>query len=64
YAVGKVIQDYSTYNDRIMFSYPSVQDRVEEVRRMVNGPLWSEGAFDVNDDLIEQLDRAGLRGIY
>ena len=64
YAVSKVLQDYLTYNDRIMFSYPSVSDRVEEVRRKVNGPLQSEGAFDVNDDLIEQLDSAGLRGIY
>ena len=64
YAVSKVLQGYLTYNDRIMFSCPSVSDRVEEVRRKVNGPLWSEGAFDVNDDLIEQLDRAGLRGIY
>ena len=41
-----------------------VQDLVEEVRREVNGPLQSENAFDVNDDLIEQLDRAGLRKIY
>lgn len=64
YAVGKVIQDYLTYNDGIMFSYPSLPDRVEKVRRRVNGPLWSEGAFDVNDDLIDQLDRAGLRDIY
>lgn len=64
YAVGKVIQDYLTYNDGIMFSYPSLQDRVEEVRREVNGSLRSESAFDVNDDLIEQLDREGLRGIY
>ena len=64
YAVDKVIQDYLAYNDRIRFSSPSVQDLVEEVRREVNGPLWSEGAFDVNDDLIEQLDRAGLRCIY
>ena len=64
YAVGKVIQDYLAYNDGIEFSHPDVQDRVEEVRRKVNGPLRSEGAFDVNDDLIEQLDRAGLRCIY
>ena len=64
YAVGKVIQDYLAYNDGIEFSHPDVQDRVEEVRRKVNGPLRSEGAFDVNDDLIEQLDSAGLRGIY
>lgn len=64
YAVDKVIQDYLAYNDRIRFSSPSVQDLVEEVRREVNGPLWPEGAFDVNDDLIEQLDRAGLRCIY
>ena len=64
YAVSKVLQDYLTYNDRIMFSYPSVSDRVEEVRREVNGPLQSENAFDVNGDLIEQLDRAGLRKIY
>lgn len=64
YAVGKVIQDYLAYNDGIEFSHPDVQDRVEEVRRKVNGPLRSEGAFDVNYDLIEQLDRAGLRGIY
>ena len=64
YAVGKVIQDYLTYDDGIIFSCPSMQDRVEKVRREVNGPLQSEGAFDVNDDLIEQLDRAGLRKIY
>ena len=64
YAVGKVIQDYLAYNDGIEFSHPDVQDRVEEVRRKVNGPLRSEGAFDVNDDLIERLDRAGLRCIY
>lgn len=64
YAVGKVIQDYLAYNDGIEFSHPDVQDRVEEIRRKVNGPLRSEGAFDVNDDLIERLDRAGLRGIY
>ena len=64
YAVGKVIQDYLAYNDGIEFSHPDVQDQVEEIRRKVNGPLRSEGAFDVNDDLIEQLDRAGLRGIY
>ena len=64
YAVGKVIQDYLAYNDGIEFSHPDVQDLVEEVRRKVNGPLLSEGAFDVNDDLIEQLDRAGLRCIY
>ena len=64
YAVGKVIQDYLTYDDGIIFSYPSMQDRVEKVRREVNGPLQSENAFDVNDDLIEQLDRAGLRKIY
>ena len=64
YAVSKVLRDYLTHNDRIMFSCLSVSDRVEEVRRKVNGPLQSEGAFDVNDDLIEQLDRAGLRGIY
>lgn len=63
-AVGKVIQDYLAYNDRIRFSSPSVQDLVEEVRREVNGPLQSENAFDVNGDLIERLDRAGLRGIY
>lgn len=59
-----MIQDYLAYNDRIRFSYPSVQDLVEEVRREVNGPLQSENAFDVNGDLIERLDRAGLRCIY
>ena len=64
YAVGKVIQDYLAYNDGIEFSHPDVQDRVEEVRREVNGPLQSENAFDVNGDLIERLDRAGLRCIY
>ena len=64
YAVDKVIQDYLAYNDGIEFSHPGVQDLVEEVRRKVNGPLLSEGAFDVNNDLIEQLDRAGLRCIY
>ena len=63
-AVGKVIQDYLAYNDGIEFSHPDVQDRVEEIRRKVNGPLQSENAFDVNGDLIERLDRAGLRCIY
>lgn len=64
YAVDKVIQDYLAYDDGIEFSHPSVSDLVEEVRREVNGPLQSENAFDVNGDLIERLDRAGLRCIY
>lgn len=64
YAVGKAIRGYLAYADEIEFIYPSLQDRVEEVRRKVNGPLRSKNAFDVNDDLIEQLDRAGLTGIY
>ena len=59
-----MIQDYLAYNDGIEFSHPGVQDLVEEVRREVNGPLQSENAFDVNGDLIERLDRAGLRCIY
>lgn len=64
YAIGKVIQDYLMHEDGIMFTSPSTSDQVEDVRRRVNGPLWSEGAFDVSDDLIGQLDRAGLREIY
>lgn len=64
YAVSKVLQDYLKRDQGIRFIYSSISDRVEKVRRKVNGPLWSENAFDMNDDLIEQLDRAGLRGIY
>lgn len=64
YAVSKVLQDYLKRDQGIRFICPSVSDRVEKVRRRVNGPLRSEGAFDVNDDLIDQLDRAGLREIY
>lgn len=64
YAVSKVLQDYLKRDQGIRFIYPSISDRVEKVRREVNGPLQYEGAFDVNDDLIEQLYRAGLRGIY
>ena len=64
YAVSKVLQDYLKRDQGIRFICPSVSDRVEKVRRKVNGPLWSEGAFDVNDDLIKQLYRAGLRNIY
>ena len=64
YAVGKVLQDYLKRDQGVRFICPSVSDRVEKVRRKVNGPLQSENAFDVNDDLINQLDRAGLRNIY
>lgn len=64
YAVSKVLQDYLKRDQGIRFIYPSISDRVEKVRRKVNGSLRSEGAFDVNDDLIKQLDRAGLRDIY
>lgn len=64
YAVSKVLQDYLKRDQGIRFICPSVSDRVEKVRRKVNGPLQSEGAFDVNDDLINQLDRAGLKNIY
>lgn len=63
YAVSKVLQDYLKRDQGIRFIYPSISDRVEKVRRKVNGSLRSEGAFDVNDDLIKQLDRAGLRYI-
>ena len=64
YAVSKVLQDYLKRDQGVRFIYPSISDRVEKVRRKVNGSLLSEDAFDVNDDLIEQLYRAGLRDIY
>lgn len=64
YAVSKVLQDYLKRDQGVRFICPSISDRVEKVRRKVNGPLQSEGAFDVSDDLIEQLYRAGLRNIY
>lgn len=64
YAVSKVLQDYLKRDQGIRFIYPSISDRVEKVRRNVNGSLLSEDAFDVNDDLIKQLYRAGLRDIY
>ena len=64
YAVSKVLQDYLKRDQGVRFICPSVSDRVEKVRRKVNGPLQSEGAFDVNDDLINQLDRVGLKNIY
>lgn len=63
YAVGKAIQDCLMYDDKIKFFYPSLQDRVEKVRRKVNGPLRSKNAFDVNDDLIKQLNREDLTGL-
>lgn len=64
YAVDKVLQDYLMYKDGIDLRYPSLSDRVEEVRREVNGPVTSKDAFAVHDDLMKRLDEAGLSRIY
>ena len=64
YAVGKVFQDHLMYEDRMMLRYPSLSDQVEKVRREINGPITSEGAFAVHDDLVKRLEEAGLSYIY
>lgn len=41
-----------------------VSHRVERIRREVNGPVDSEDAFAVHDDLVHRIGRAGLDCIY
>lgn len=38
----------------------STPQLVERIRRMVNGPVGSEDAFAVHDDLIHYIGQAGL----
>lgn len=42
----------------------STSHEVERIRREVNGPVDSEGAFAVHDDLVHRIGRAGLDYIY
>lgn len=60
YAVDKVLQDHLMHEDGIMLRHSSLSSQVEKVRREVNGPITSEDAFAVHDELVERLTGAGL----
>lgn len=47
-----------------MLRYPSLSDRVEKVRREVNGPVTAKDAFAVHEDLVKRLEEADLSYIY
>ena len=60
YYVGNYLSDLRNVAQRTT----PVSHRVENIRREVNGPIDSEGAFAVHDDLIHRIGRAGLDFIY
>ena len=60
YYVGNYLSDFRNVAQRTT----PVSHRVENIRREVNGPIDSEGAFAVHDDLIHRIGRAGLDRIY
>lgn len=60
YYVGNYLSDLRNVAQRTT----PVSHRVENIRREVNGPIDSEGAFAVHDDLVHRIGRAGLDRIY
>lgn len=64
YAVGKVFQDHLVHESGLVLRYPSLSDRVEKVRREVNGPVTAKDAFAVHEGIIQRLEQAGLSYIY
>lgn len=60
YYVGNYLSDLRNVAQRTT----PVSHEVERIRREVNGPIDSEGAFAVHDDLIHRIGRAGLDRIY
>lgn len=64
YAVGYYVEDCLSNLYNIGRRTMPVSHRVENIRREVNGPVDSEGAFEVHDDLMYRIGRAGLDRIY
>lgn len=64
YAVGYYVGNYLSDLRNVAQHTTPVSHEVERIRREVNGPIDSEGAFAVHDDLIHRIGRAGLDRIY
>ena len=64
YAVGYYVEDCLSNLYNIGRRTESTSYEVERIRREVNGPVDSEGAFAVHDDLVHRIGRAGLDRIY
>lgn len=64
YAVGYYVEDCLSNLYNIGRRTESTLHEVERIRREVNGPVDSEGAFAVHDDLVHRIGRAGLDCIY
>ena len=64
YAVGYYVEDCLSNLYNIGRRTTSVSHKVERIRREVNGPVDSEGAFEVHDDLVRRIGQAGLDYIY
>ena len=64
YAVSRCLERHLLYKERLELNYPSISSQVERVREELNGPITSEGAFDVHDDLISRLEQEGLDLIH
>lgn len=60
YAVDYYVGDYMSDLAGVAWRTPSTPQLVERIRRMVNGPVGSEDAFAVHDDLIHYIRQAGL----
>lgn len=64
YAVGYYVEDCLSNSYNIGRRTTSISHEVERIRREVNGPVDSEDAFAVHDDLVHRIGRAGLDRIY
>jgi hypothetical protein len=60
YAVDYYVEDYMSDLAGVARRTTSTPQLVERIRRMVNGPVGSEDAFAVHDDLIHYIRQAGL----
>ena len=60
YYVGNYLSDLRNVAQRTT----PISHEVERIRREVNGPVDSEDAFAVHDDLVHRIGRAGLDRIY
>ena len=60
YAVNYYVEDYMSDLAGVARRTASTPQLVEHIRRMVNGPVGSEDAFAVHDDLIHYIGQAGL----
>ena len=60
YAVDYYVEDYMSDLAGVARRTVSTPQLVERIRRMVNGPVGSEDAFAVHDDLIHYIGQAGL----